>query len=147
MQRITSLKNIKVGDKLTLVNRGICRSEYSSQTWIDIYTKGRASFFEVSKVGRKYLYGFYMWVEHEEEGLKRQYWEEKINVEDVVIHEGFNEELQGIYREYTKALREYEELRKRARSQIKRDVMKIESDRLNKWDEANPRPKTLNIEG
>ena len=147
MKRIISIKDIKVGDKLTLVNRGICRSEFTENTWIDIYTKGRASFFEVEKVGRKYLYGYYMWIRNEEEGLIRQYWVAKINIEDVVIYEGFNEELKAVHREHQKALREHEELRKKAMYQIDREVSKIKSVTVDEWDKANPRIKPLEIEG
>lgn len=138
------MKKYKVGEKLTLITRGIRRSDYSNQTWIDQRLKGRASFFEVSRVGRKYLYGFYFY--NDIEGLTKSVNEAKINTEDVVIHKGFDTSAILNYKEYLQSLDNYEKTRKQGMYDIDAEIYTIKRALIEKWEANNPRPKPLTIE-
>ena len=133
------LKGFQVGEELTLINKGIQRSEFSEQTWIDERQKGRASFLKLEKVGQKYLYGRYIYVE--EEGRKLCNWQAKINPEDYNIFRGIRPDLKKAHFEFMQRLGEYEKARKARRYELERKAHRLTDRLMEIWEAENPRPK------
>lgn len=136
---MAKLKGFQIGEELTLINKGIQRSEFSEQTWIDERQRGRASFFKVEKIGAKYLYGRY--INFEEEGRKLCYWQAKINPEEYAIYRGIRHDLRKAHFEFIRALDEYEKNRQNRRRELERKAHRTTDALMKIWEAQNPRPK------
>ena len=133
------LKGFQVGEELTLIDKGIQRSEFSKQTWIDERQKGRASFLKLEKVGQKYLYGRY--INFKEEGRELCYWQAKINPEDYTVYRGIRQDLKKAHFEFCARLDEHEKARKARRYELERKAHRLTDALMKIWEKENPRPK------
>jgi len=128
-----------IGEELTLVSKGIQRSEYSPNTWIDTRQKGRVSFFKVEKIGTKYLYGRYI---RFEEGKKELcYYQSRIDPNDYTIVRGIQHNLKQAHFDFVKKLDEYKQARENHRRDDEREAQKAINEQLELWDSQNPRPQ------
>ena len=133
------LKGFQVGEELTLINKGIQRSEFSKQTWIDERQRGRAAFFKLEKVGAKYLYGRY--INFKEEGRELCYWQAKVDPEDYTIYRGIRRDLKKAHFDFIERLKAYEEARKDRRRELERKARRTTDVLMKVWEAQNPRPK------
>ena len=133
------LKGFHVGEELTLIDKGIQRSEFSPQTWIDERQQGRASFLKLEKVGQKYLYGRY--IRFEDGSKELCCWQAKINPEDYTIYRGIRHDLKKANFEFMQRLGEYEKARKDRRRELERKAHRLTDRLMEIWEAENPRPK------
>jgi len=128
-----------IGEEITLVSKGIQRSEYSEKTWIDTRQKGRTSFFKVEKVGTKYLYGKY--IRFEESKKELCYYQSRINPDDYTIIRGIHHDLKQAHFDFIKKLDEHKETRENHRRDIERQAQAFINTQMDLWDSRNPRPQ------
>lgn len=133
------IRGYHIGEEITLVSKGIQRSEYSKNTWIDERQKGRTSFFHIERIGTVYLYGKYI---RFEEGKKELcYYESKINPADYKIFYGIRQDLKKTHIDFIINLNEYEKARQDRRREIERKAQRLINKLLEIWETKNPRPK------
>ena len=133
------LKGYSVGAEVTLVSKGIQRSEYSENIWIDERQKGRTSFFHIERIGTVYLYGKYV---RFEEGKKELcYYESKINPADYKIFYGIRQDLKQKHTDFIDSLNRYEKARQDRRRELERKAHHLTNKLMKIWETENPRPK------
>ena len=132
------LKGYSIGEEVTLVSKGIQRSEYSENTWVDERQKGRTSYFKIERIGTVYLYGKYI---RFEEGKKELcYYESKINPADYKIFYGIRQDLKQTHTDFINNLNNHQKARQDRRRELERKAHRL-IDRLMKvWDNRHPRP-------
>ena len=135
-------ENIKIGQDMTLVSKGITHSEYGGD-WIDTDQVGATSFLRVTRVGKKYLYGIHYW--NEDGQRKEAYYESKHDLNDYLVLAGLREDLEKQYREYRRARDEYEKQKERARYEIQRKYSELERAEFDSWEKAHPRLASINL--
>lgn len=132
------LKGFQVGEELTLIDKGIQRSEFSKKTWIDERQKGRASFFKLERIGQKYLHGRYIIFEDGSKTLCS--WETKLDPEEYNILRGIHQDLKNAHFEFLQRLDEYEKARQERRRELERKAHRVIDKLMEIWETQNPRP-------
>jgi len=135
---IKSLKELKPNQIITLVNKGIRKSDYSARVWIDSFMLGRISFIRITKVGTKYIYGKWLYPSHD---IKEAYYVTREDFNQYVIYDGIRQDLKDKYIQFENQRRIYEEKRKKAIYNIDHEVYKIKNAKIESWDNDNPRPE------
>lgn len=125
--------------EVTLVSKGIQRSEYTSSVWIDERQKGRTSYFKVEKVGVKYVYGRYMY--YEDNARKLCQWQAKIDPKDYQIYLGIHHDLKKAHADFLNKLEGYEKARKDRLRELERKAQNLVNARMKVWESEHPRPK------
>ena len=135
-------KDLKIGQDITLVSKGI-RQSYGTSYVVESNV-GIAHFFRVTKLGTTYVYGKY---QHKNDSgvMELTLWEDKIDPAEWVLFDGLREDLKQAFLS-RQALREaYEKLRTDTRRDIERKHSDLARAELDEWDKANPRPKPLDL--
>jgi len=129
----------KPNEVVTLVSKGVRHLTASDHTYIDETQIGNTSFLKITRVGRDYIYGKYLYLD--QDGQKECCWEAKVTPEEYIILEGIRRDLEANYKQYQQELRRYEEARKQARSDFEKIAYEMVTKQMQFWDEENPRPK------
>ncbi|MBA7540832.1 hypothetical protein ES705_33135 [subsurface metagenome] len=140
-----NIKELKVGMRITLISRGIQRSEHHPDTWIDQQIKGTASFFEITRVGTKYIYGFGFYYEPETKKHEKAHFEDKRLTSDFVIVLGFDVDAKIRHNVYMKAIRAHEEKEHKAEYEIDHKMREVKAKLQADWRKENPSPKPLTV--
>ena len=96
-------------------------------------------FLKVTKKGRKYIYGKYVY--REDGQIKEFSWEDKIDPSGYVILSGMREDLEKAYLEYRDALDKWEEAKRRTRDELRLKAWDWIEEQLKLWEKENPRPE------
>src|SRR4030042_589435 len=90
------LKDLKIGQNITLVRNGLTHSSYSPQnTYVSDDMIGETHFFKVTRIGTLYLYGQY--VRFEEGEKKLTTFVDKVDPSEYVFFDGLREDLRKVY--------------------------------------------------
>ena len=135
------MKNIHVGQDITLVSKGI-RHGYGS-SYVDSLLVGETSFMRVIRVGTKYVYGHYVYFE---DGQRKEHdHESKFDVDDHIILDGIRQEYHTAYLRYRQACNDYEKAQQEARRDFEREAYDLVRAKSDEWEKANPRPKPIDL--
>jgi len=140
---VANIREIRVDQEYTLVSKGITRSTYTPQTWIDTRQKGNASFFKISRIGTKYLYGNYIYFEENQKVIRD--WESKIDPADYIIHKGIRHDLKQAHLAFINKLDSHTKLRENKRREIEREAQDLINSKIELWDKQNPRPRQAHV--
>lgn len=137
-------KEIKIGQDITLVSKGITHNSYDSTTYITEDQVGNTHFFQVTKIGTTYIYGKY--IRFELDGKREiYYWESKVNPEEYLIFNGIHEDLRKAYNDRKTLRDEYEKTRENTRRDIERKYDQLARQEYEQWTKDNPRPAPLDL--
>lgn len=137
-------KLFRVGQEVTLVSKGIRHSPYVSD-WVDEEVKGETSFFKITKIGKKYLYGkYYHYNEETGEKVREECnWEASVNMEEYWILIGEHEEYKIKYQQFRKALDDWRKTQQEKQRDFDRELSKQLRAKMDEWDKQNPIPKNM----
>jgi hypothetical protein len=133
------LKHYQLGEEITLVSKGIQRSEYTKHTWIEERQKGRTSFFKIERIGRVYLYGRY--IRFEDNSKELCYYESKVNPTDYHIYRDIHLHLKQAHTNFINRLNTYQKDRDNQRRDLERQANDQVNKQLEIWETQHPRPK------
>ena len=131
-------QEMKVGQDITLVSKGIRHSDYGKD-WVDQTQKGRTSFFKIAKIGFKYLHGTYIYWDGGERHDRD--WPSKVIMEDYIIYSGIRHDLKDRYDKYYKAIQQWEEVQEKTRRQCEWQMRDYVNKQMDKWRKENPYPQ------
>ena len=136
---------IKPGQDVTLVSRGIRHSQYSPD-WIDQWEIGEANFVKVTKVGHDYVYGRPVWIDA---GIRKEYQgpqENKYAMSEFIILPGIHTDLHDAYLKYRAAMGEHDQLKDRTRREFENEAREYVEGKMDEWNRANPWPTPINLD-
>jgi hypothetical protein len=136
-----TVKQLRAGQTITLVSKGIRHS--FGNTYTDETQIGNTSFLEITRIGREYIYGKYIYYEDGKKQLST--WEDKINPAEYLILDGIRTDIQEQFNNYRLKLQEYENKRKEARYKFEREAYDLTRRKMETWDKENPRPTPIDL--
>lgn len=131
------LKNLKIGQEITIISKGIRHgnTDYIMQDEI-----GKASFMQITKIGNKYIYG--KWIYFNPTNGKKEYnWEDKINTDDYLIFPTIRHDLKQKYQQYKDANEQYKTDYKNAVYDIESELYNIKRQKIDQWQNQHQRPE------
>lgn len=136
-------ENIRVGQHITIVSRGIRHSPYGPD-YVNSDQVGSSAFMTVSKIGRDYVYGKHYRVENG----KREvfYWEDKIKLSEYLVFDGEVNDYEALHLAYRKSVNDYEETRHKAEYEYDHEAYEAKRKWWAEWEIAHPRPKIVSLE-
>jgi len=135
---------IKIGQDVTIVSRGIRHHTYGEGTYIDESAIGRASFLTVTRIGREYLYGKHFYIDDDRK-RKTCDWEDKVKLDENLVFAGMRQDIKELHEKYRILTNEYDKLREDACREIERkyhELMRAEQD---EWNKAHPTPAPVDL--
>lgn len=135
------MQKLKKGQDITAVSKGIVNG-YSSP-YVDYLQVGQTHFLRVSRIGRVYLYGYY--IRFEDGQRKETDWESDLKLENFVVLDGIRTDLETAYLKFRSDDAAYNKLYEDTRRDLERELHDELSRKLGAWVKDHPRPQGINL--